>query len=149
VSTRTGQDQFAIHAGDPGPEGVVDVDDTTVLLAGALSARLREVSGLGPATADELSDRLAGTGIMMGAAGAGAPRLEEFKVDGTIVCTKVFRGTYCFLVPKVTNWAPPPGRSPVALGDRIRRSLATVRAEERDRLRDAILTLNQVFCGPG
>ena len=35
----------------------------------------------------------------------------------------------------------------MALGDGIRRSLATVSKEERDMLRDAILQLNQVFYG--
>ena len=37
----------------------------------------------------------------------------------------------------------------MALGDGIRRSLATVSKEERDMLRDAILQLNQVFYSPG
>ena len=37
----------------------------------------------------------------------------------------------------------------MALGDGIRRNLATVSQEERDMLRDAILQLNQVFYSPG
>ena len=37
----------------------------------------------------------------------------------------------------------------MALGDGIRRSLATISQEERDMLRDAILQLNQVFYSPG
>jgi hypothetical protein len=48
---------LAIHGGDPGPEAAVEIDETTALLATALSARLAEKHGLGPVTHETLQER--------------------------------------------------------------------------------------------
>lgn len=65
---------LAIHGAKPGDKGHVDVrvDETTALLATALSARLSETYGLGPLTFEQLQERLRWAGIPVADAGDGS-----------------------------------------------------------------------------
>ncbi len=58
---------IGIHGGDSGPGRRVDVlvDETTTLLAAALSARLSEVHGLGPVSHVEVAERLGRAGLVV------------------------------------------------------------------------------------
>ena len=57
---------LAIHGGDPAPEGPVRIDETTALVAAALSARLTEING-GAVTGAALSERLGTVRVEPGA----------------------------------------------------------------------------------
>jgi hypothetical protein len=103
---------LAIHGADTGAAEHVDtrVDETTALLAAALSARLSEVHGLGPVTFEKLEEQLGRAGILMQAAGdavEAAPSLDVRTVDtgagpsrGRIVwhCVYTTNGWQCIAV---------------------------------------------------
>jgi hypothetical protein len=109
---------IAINGGDPPPEGPIEVEETTALLAAALSARLGELYGAGAATAEALQDRLTGTGIAVRTDDASS--FEPFHPEGKSFCINLpSQGTgtnrvaakhYCWYIPQRVPFPPTPGR---------------------------------------
>jgi hypothetical protein len=100
---------IAIHGGDPAPEGPVEVDETTALLAAALAARLGELYGRGAATAEALQDRLAGSGMAVRVDDASS--FEPFRPMGKVFCPEVVGSKkICFYIPENIPFPPTPGQ---------------------------------------
>jgi hypothetical protein len=103
---------IAIHGGDPGPQGPIEIDETTALLAAALSARLGELYGAGAATVEELQDRLAGTGMAVRTDGAAF--FEPYRPMGKSFCANLphqdpRKERICFYYPQRVPFPPNPG----------------------------------------
>jgi hypothetical protein len=99
---------LAIHGGDGGPTEVIEVDETSALLAATLSSHLAETHGLGAVTIDGLRERLGGAGIVVREGADEEAQFEASEAHGRRVCTMVPGGRiYCFVVPNVKG--PPPG----------------------------------------
>jgi hypothetical protein len=106
---------LAIHGGDPGPEGPIEIDETTALLAAALSARLGELYGPGATTAETLQDRLAGTGMAVRTDGASF--FEPFHPQGKVFCAGVGESKLCFYIPQRVPFPPNPGEEALAASE--------------------------------
>jgi hypothetical protein len=103
---------LAIHEDEPAGDGRagVQVDDTTAMLALALSRRMAEQHGLGPVSFDRLQERLQRAGVVMRPAGdadADAPTPPDD--DGVAAasqgrgraiwkCVYTENGWHCFIV---------------------------------------------------
>jgi hypothetical protein len=100
---------LAIHGGDSLSQELTDVDETSVLLAAALSSHLADRHSRGAVTLDGVSERLAAAGIQMRGGAAAQPQFEAAVAQGgRRLCITLPGGrTYCFVVPTVKG--PPPG----------------------------------------